>query len=335
MITPSFGITATERVLPRLALDFTTAILDNRVSITRADNTATCINSSGVISVVNANLPRFDFDPTTLVCKGLLTEPTRKNLLLNSLIDGSNLATQSVTVSAVSYVLSFYGTGTVDLSGTHTASIVGTGAYPSRRTYIFTPTAGTLTLTVTGTVQFCQLEAGTFVTSFIPTDSTAGGITRNADISLMSSTNFTDWYNQSEGTFLFLFDVSSIVSTNMISISDGTPTAELLQLNTSSGGGVRFSVIDNSAAQASFFSGLNLTVNTQSKCTFAYKENSFAVASNGLATQLDTLGTVPSVSQLRFFQNGNGGIVFAGRAAKLFYWPQRLTNSEVQAFSKL
>lgn len=31
MIIPSFGLTVTERVLPKLALDFTTASLDNRV----------------------------------------------------------------------------------------------------------------------------------------------------------------------------------------------------------------------------------------------------------------------------------------------------------------
>ena len=81
MITPAYSPTATERVLPRLALDFTTASLDPRVTVTRALNTATRVNSSGDVEVVSANLPRFDFDPTTLVCKGLLIEETRTNLL--------------------------------------------------------------------------------------------------------------------------------------------------------------------------------------------------------------------------------------------------------------
>ena len=84
MITPSFGLTATERVLPSMALDFTTASLDSRVTFTRTGNTATVTNSSGFVVGINANLPRFDFDPVSLVCKGLLIEESKTNLILYS-----------------------------------------------------------------------------------------------------------------------------------------------------------------------------------------------------------------------------------------------------------
>ena len=85
MITPAYNQTATERVLPRMALDFTTASLDSRVTVTRALNTATRINSSGYIEIVNANLPRFDFSPTSVgTCRGLLIEESRANLVLQS-----------------------------------------------------------------------------------------------------------------------------------------------------------------------------------------------------------------------------------------------------------
>ena len=81
MITPGYNVTATERVLPRMALDFTTASLDSRVTITRALNTATRVNSSGYIEIVNANLPRFDFSPTSIgTCNGLLIEESRANI---------------------------------------------------------------------------------------------------------------------------------------------------------------------------------------------------------------------------------------------------------------
>lgn len=84
MITPAYALTATERVLPRLALDFTTASLDPRVTVTRALNTATRVNSSGFVESINANLPRFDFDPVTKVCKGLLIEEARTNTFTRS-----------------------------------------------------------------------------------------------------------------------------------------------------------------------------------------------------------------------------------------------------------
>ena len=84
MITPSYSITATERVLPKLVLDFTTATLDPRITFTRALNTATCVNSSGYVATVNANLPRFDYNPVTKVCNGLLIEEARTNICLYS-----------------------------------------------------------------------------------------------------------------------------------------------------------------------------------------------------------------------------------------------------------
>jgi hypothetical protein len=54
---------------PRLALDFTGANLDPCITFTRAANTATVTNSAGLIAPINADLPRFDYDPITLACR--------------------------------------------------------------------------------------------------------------------------------------------------------------------------------------------------------------------------------------------------------------------------
>ena len=77
----------------------------------------------------------------------------RKNLLVGT----AALATQTVSTKAVSYVLSFWGAGTVTLSGTASGALVGTGA-ENRVSMTFTPIAGTLTLTVSGPVLKAQLE---------------------------------------------------------------------------------------------------------------------------------------------------------------------------------
>lgn len=93
------------------------------------------------------------------------------NLLLNS----ATLSTQNVTTTAAQpYILSFKGTGSIARSGTSTGTLAGTGE--NDRVYVkFTATAGTLTLTVTGTVTEAQLEAVTYETTpraYNPTTST-------------------------------------------------------------------------------------------------------------------------------------------------------------------
>jgi hypothetical protein len=64
-----------------LNLDFTTGVLDSRLTFTRASTTATYINSSGYVTTAGTNVARFDHDPTTQAPRGLLVEGTSTNLL--------------------------------------------------------------------------------------------------------------------------------------------------------------------------------------------------------------------------------------------------------------
>lgn len=75
---------------PAFALDFTSATLNPSVTFTRSGATATRVNASGYIETVAADTARFDFDPVTLVCKGLLVEETRANLQRYSTINNAN-----------------------------------------------------------------------------------------------------------------------------------------------------------------------------------------------------------------------------------------------------
>lgn len=146
-------------------------------SFTRASN-GTYWDRAGVMQTASNDTPRWDHDPVTGEAAGLILENAMTNLLLNT----ATLATQGVTVTAQQYVLSFYGTGTVTLSGVHAHAVVGTGASPTRTSYAFTPTAGTLTCTVTGSVTKAQLEASTLgvATSYFPSVGTQGA--RAADV---------------------------------------------------------------------------------------------------------------------------------------------------------
>jgi hypothetical protein len=69
---------------PTLLLDFQKSQrVDGRVTFTRASE-ATRFNRYGQMEVVQNNTPRIDFDPVTGLCRGLLIEEQRTNLLLRS-----------------------------------------------------------------------------------------------------------------------------------------------------------------------------------------------------------------------------------------------------------
>jgi hypothetical protein len=113
-----------------------------------------------------------NWNGTAWVNAGLKIESAQAtNLLLNS----GTLATQSVTVTAVAHTLHFTGTGSVTLTGASTAGpIVGTGTGEENRVSLtFTPSAASLTLTVSGTVSAAQLEVGSVPSSYIPTNGAA------------------------------------------------------------------------------------------------------------------------------------------------------------------
>ncbi len=86
-----------------------------------------------------------------------------------------------MTTVATSYKLSFTGTGTVTLSGTSTAGpLVGTGAN-DRVSLTFTPTAGTLTLTVSGFVTLADLRTADAAAKNIPAYQRVGATAADHD----------------------------------------------------------------------------------------------------------------------------------------------------------
>jgi hypothetical protein len=89
-----------------LSLDFTTGVLDSRLTFTRS-TTGTYINSSGYVTSAAINTPRFDYDPTTTppTPRGLLIEGSASSLLTYSndfsnavwLLDNSGAANPAVS----------------------------------------------------------------------------------------------------------------------------------------------------------------------------------------------------------------------------------------------
>jgi hypothetical protein len=283
------------------------------------------VNSAGQIEIVAANVPRFTHDPVTLESLGLLVEEQRTNLLLNS----ATLSTQTVTVTAVAHTLSFYGTGTVTLSGTSTAGpLVGTAAN-SRVSLTFTPTAGSLTLTVSGSVTNANLEIGSFPTSWIPTTGTAA--TRTADVASITGSAFSGFYNQTEGTILASgsrygtadgrlagFDSGSISDTYVLTASSARNVVVSSVSNGGFGGGV---------TTANSFAYL---APIKAAATFSSADNETACLNGGAVASGATTAPSASLTTMRIGAQAGPASFYNGTIQRLTFFPQRLPSSTLQ-----
>ncbi len=301
------------------------------VTFTRASS-GTFVDSAGVLQTAVTNVPRFDHNPTTGESLGLLVEEQRTNLLLNS----GTLSTQSATVTAVAHTLHFTGTGTITLTGVSTAGpLVGTGTGEANRVSLtFTPTAGSLTLTVSGTVTNAQLEIGAFRTSYIAT--TGSAATRSADVCSITGSAFSSWYRQDEGSFYGEF-ARSAVDTRFpatFTVSDNTRQNEIYSVTGQNGSAQgQFSVTTGNVSQA-YLTVTALTAPAANKVAGAFKSNDFIVAANGALSAADTSGTVPTVDRAYIGLRGDGVASINGTIRRLTFWGQRLPNNVLQKITQ-
>jgi hypothetical protein len=181
-----------------------------------------------------------------------------------------------------------------------------------------------------------QTEAGAFPTSYIPT--VASTVTRSADNASMTGTNFSSWYNSSEGTFI---TKAKYDGTPISAVSNRTTFSTYNESNVASwnvwweSGNYAAYVVENpqSTYQAILVSGL-ISINQTKKTASAYKLNDFAFTADGASPSLDTSGTVPSTTKL-FIGSLNGTAWYLdGTISQLTYYPKRLTNSQLQNLTK-
>jgi hypothetical protein len=105
-------------IRPSLLLDFQKSrAVDPRVTFTRA-TTATYFDEDGILQSALANVPRIDFNPSTLVCNGLLIEEQRTNSIRNNTMVGAVAGTPGTVptnwsvASAAGLTTNVIGTGT-------------------------------------------------------------------------------------------------------------------------------------------------------------------------------------------------------------------------------
>ncbi len=277
--------------------------------------TATYVGSDGLIKTALANEVRFDY--TNGSCPSILVEPQRTNLVFPS----ATATTQTKTVTATAHTLSFYGTGSVVLSGVATGTLVGTGT-SNRVSLTFTPTAGSLILTVVGSVTNWQLEAGANATSYIPT--VASTVTRNADV--ISKTGISDLIGQTEGTlFVDVNYKAESVSKNYLNL--GTSTLNYIAIGARTNNKIGMEVL-NSGVQVNATSTNTYSTNQRLKIAMTYKLNDFKLYVNGVLQATDTSGTVPAKAEFYLGSYGNGTFQATDRINSAILWKTALTDQE-------
>lgn len=350
--------------------------------------------------------PRFDYNPATLVARGLLIEEARTNIVLYSKTDVTNWVQNNVVgtidsiaapdgtasatlitanggannflysatphnTTAAPWTQSFYvkaGTaswiyiraadntsdtwfnvstgvvGTLGAGCTSTITAVGNGWY--RCTVTKTTSASASGFAVVGIangdnsttavagqtiyVWGAQTELGSFATSYIPT--AASAVARSADSASMTGTNFSSWYNQTQGTFVVNSNIEgrAAAASYVFAASDGSANEIVGGFVTTTSHRIGF-VVDGGVTQVDLNAGATL-VNTDYKIAFAYKLNDFAASLNGASPLTDTVGTIPTPSEMGIGSRG-GSSFFNGWIASIAYYNTHLPNVQLQSLT--
>lgn len=276
----------------------------------------------GTAEDLAGNIVQFASGELRRTDRGVLIEGTRTNLFLNS----SVAVTQDVTVAAVAHTLSFRGTGTITLSGTSTAGpLVGSGVN-TRVTLTFTPTAGTLTLTVTGSCTNVQLEAGAFASSWIPT--AGASVTRNPDLLTVSSPG-VDFPLSLWAEFQRAVDTGG---TERLHSLDNGSEAENANIGMNASDLFRTAMTNGGVLQAGAPVAGALAIGTIYKGAGRLSLNSVQSALNGTLGTEDTVGTVPTTPTTWRVGAGSDGLVVSyGYLRRAAIFNTALSDANLQA----
>jgi hypothetical protein len=175
-----------------------------------------------------------------------------------------------------------------------------------------------------------QLEAGAFATPYIPT--VAAQVTRVADSATMTGTNFSSWYNPSEGCFVASALTANTAATGgILSAEDGT-TSNRMQLRNNSSGVMSWTSVITGTSDVGITNG-SFAANVYKLGSATYKFNDYAASCDGAAVSTDTVARVPIVDRL-VIGGGTSQNHINGYIKRLTYYPQALTSANLQAITR-
>ena len=243
-------------------------------------------------------------------------------------IDGSNVSNDANVISASS---EDYGNGwfryqvTYTFQNTINNNYLYAGVRIRKRDASGNPINWDATGETSGVLVYgIQFELGSVATSYIPTDDNNGGITRAADDLVIDGSDFTDFYNQSEGTIYVEYEPRVLGTTNTaLEFSDGTADDRIFSLATTA---YHCYILDGGVAQA-VLDGGTVTAGDLNRLAFSYEANNIQASLDGGAVVSDTSASIPTVDRLIL---GNQTIsntrLLNGHIKRLIYWPHHSDN---------
>jgi len=176
-----------------------------------------------------------------------------------------------------------------------------------------------------------QIEEGAFPTSYIKTSGASA--TRSADNASITGENFSSWYRQDEGSVYTEYNPFAPSSITLTAhFDDGTNN--MRHYLRPAGNNVQPIIVSNSSN--SFDAGtIPQNLYQFNKAAYVYKKDDFSFSVNGSDVKSDSSGSVPvGLTSVNFGQTANGGSYRNFYLKKLSYYPQRLTNEQLQQLTK-
>jgi hypothetical protein len=206
-----------------------------------------------------------------------------------------------------------------------TATLVGE-TITRVRPFIKITTASSGVVDFTLRIGMPQLELGAFATSVIPTEGSTK--TRTADNASITGSNFTEWYNPSEGT-LFVKAESFAAPTELTAVASlnvpSSYASNRIDIRYQQGGASY--CFFNGEAALTRPSGFSLS---NPKFIAGYKQNTQKFSTNGsLASASASFTPSPNITHLQIGTFDNFSYELNGCISQLSYYPFLLTDNQL------
>jgi len=179
-----------------------------------------------------------------------------------------------------------------------------------------------------------QFEQGSYATSYIPTTSTA--VTRVADSA--SKSGISSLINSEEGVlYAEIAALADDLSNRQISLNNGTTDDRIQLYYTTPSNTVSVFYKSQSGATAFILNHTLADITQFNKLAFKWKENDFALWSNGVevATQTSGVTSIPNTLTRLDFEQFNGSADFYGNCQSLMVFPSALSDTELATLTTL